>query len=138
MRYPIIYLFHPPATIQATLLCLFGVRLIDGPLILVSGGRRKEAISLNCGRRAALPAALKRRLGGGLMNSDALIYQIFSTFNYHVKVLLIADLGATLLTAYRRRRRCCSTSPLQPPGLLRDFGLPPGFMDDFNDLLMRF
>lgn len=91
------------------LLCLFAVRLIDGRLILVSGGRRKEAISLNCGRRAAL----KRRLGDGLMNSDALIYQIFSTFNYHVKVLLIADLGATLLTAYRRR--CCSTSPLQPP-----------------------
>lgn len=42
------------------------------------------------------------------MNSDALIYQIFSTFNYHVKVLLIADLAATLLTAYRRRR---GTSP---------------------------
>lgn len=136
MRYSIIYLFHPHAAIQVTLLCLFAVRLIDSGLILVSGGRHKEAISLNCGRRAALPAALKRRLGGGLMNSDALIYQIFSTFNYHVKVLLIADLGATLLTAYHRRR-CCSNPPA-PSSLLRDFGLPPGFMADFNDLLMRF
>lgn len=76
-------------------------------------GTRKEAIALNCGRRVALAAVLRRRLGGSLMNSDALIYQIFSTFNYHVKVLLIADLAATVLTAYRRRR----STPPPPPDL---------------------
>lgn len=86
---------------------------IDSYLIRMYRGQREY-----CGRRVVL--LLHYRHGcSGFMNSDALIYQIFSTFNYHVKVLLIGDLGSTLLTPYR----CSSRLPVTPVLLHRDFGL---------------
>lgn len=72
---------------------------IDSYLIRMYRGPREEAISSYCGRRVVLLLHYGHGCSG-FMNSDALIYQIFSTFNYHVKVLLIGDLGSTLLTPY--------------------------------------